>query len=431
MKESNAHVNGHAQCNTRSILLLFSALCLTMTGCLILYMYHMDQVVDLSVRITNNVKQFIKYDMPAFRNSFGLDSSMNGTLNNIASSSTVKSVVTSQHIKVTTKLVAATRKTITTGTKAQTITTTKTKPTTARLKVLTTPQAGRKDECVNCFNHNFNYVIDNPDICKQQDSSVPIEIIVFIFTTHARRQQRDTIRKTWISIAQKNQAPNIRYAFLLGGTKDESLSKAVIEENSSNHDIIKEDFVDTYQNLTYKTMMAYKWASTKCAHAQFVMKTDDDMYVNIPAVFHIIRTHKDALQTSVGGACHQTAWPIRDKGSKWFASKKSYPNAKYPGFCSGTGYVTSMNVATKVFEISPQVPFFHLEDVYVALCIKKLKYSLKGIGGFNSGRVKPDPCIYKSNKMVTSHELPPALIEQIWNGECKQATAAPSVTKKP
>lgn len=380
-----------SQLNTRGILLLFSALCVTMTGCLLIYMYHMNDVLDMSIKITNNVKQIINYDIPSIRKALDMS-------NNKSSSSTLPSDL---------------------------------KPTTGGAKHhITSPKivhkshstsSARPDDCKECFNHDFNYIIDNPDICKQQDVSVPIEVFVMIFTTHARRLQRDTIRRTWMSIAKNNTAPNIRYVFLLGGTADDSLSKSVIEENNLNHDIIKEDFVDAYQNLTYKTMMGYKWASTKCAHASFVMKTDDDMYLNIPALFYVINTHKDALQTSVGGACHLQAVPHRDSRSKWYASKQSYPNARYPGFCSGTGYVTSMNVVKKVYEISPHIPFFHLEDVYVALCIKKLKYSLKPVPGFNSGRVRPDPCVYKSNrKMVTSHELPPEMIERIWNGVCRK-----------
>ena len=387
MKNSNVPTHGRIQ-GKQSIQILFGALCLMMSGGVFYYTYH-----------TNNVTQLIKYDMPVVRKVLGLGSLYNRTLNNNILPLAVDKEMTDKHIAVTAQLT----------------------------KAKATLKATRLDECNNCFHHNYNYVIDNPDICKHHNKSVPIELLVSIFTTHARRLQRDTIRKTWISMARKNYSPYIRYAFLLGEIGDKALGKAVIEENNINHDIIKEDFVDTYQNLTYKTIMAYKWANSKRKHAQFVMKTYDDMYVNIPALLNIIKTHKYALQTAVGGACHRQASPIRDRRSKWYASIQSYPNSTYPGFCSGTGYVTSMNVATKVFEISSHVPFFHLEDVYVALCIKKLKYFLKTIEGFNSVRVKPDPCIYKNKTMVTSHELPPALIEQIWSGDCIHKTSIPTL----
>ena len=38
---------------------------------------------------------------------------------------------------------------------------------------------------------------------------------------------------------------------------------------------------DTYHNLTLKTVMGLKWTSIFCPQARFVMKTDDDIFVNL------------------------------------------------------------------------------------------------------------------------------------------------------
>lgn len=37
----------------------------------------------------------------------------------------------------------------------------------------------------------------------------------------------------------------------------------------------------------------------------------------------------------------------------------------YPIYLSGTGYVMSMDVATKLYNASLTTPVFHLEDVYL------------------------------------------------------------------
>ncbi|KAK3107791.1 hypothetical protein FSP39_022241 [Pinctada imbricata] len=276
----------------------------------------------------------------------------------------------------------------------------------------------RPDTCTSCFEHNFKYLIDNPNICDTSGGKQgKIDVIILIFTTHLRRGQRDTIRKTWVSDA-KNNTGNIRYAFLLGYTKNKDAQTAVEKENEEFHDIIQEDFVDAYLNLTYKTMMAFKWAVTKCAHARFVMKTDDDMYVNTKALLFVANQSEPLLQKNIGGACHKSAGPIRDRRSKWYASVESYPGKSYPGFCSGTGYVTSIAMARKVFDVSKDVPFFHLEDVFVALCVRKLNLSLLPIRGFNAGQVKPHGCNYKKNSMVTSHYMNPDLVKKIWALKC-------------
>ena len=284
----------------------------------------------------------------------------------------------------------------------------------------------RKDSCDTCFQHNFNYIIDNPDVCKLTPSMRAIDLLVIILTVHQNVKARNAIRETWLSYS-KNNTGNVRYVFLLGEVKDIAQREKVVTENSMYHDIIKEDFVDTYMNLTYKTVMGYKWAATKCKQARFVLKTDDDMFVNINNLLNIVKLHNDTLQTAIGGACNLKARPIRNKNSKWYASYTSYPNSHYPGFCSGTGYITSMSVVKKLYEISPSVPFFHLEDVYSALCIRKLGYTLKSIPGFNPGRPKLDPCIYKGTKLVTAHRISPTLLRIIWNRKCVQRQRRQSV----
>lgn len=275
----------------------------------------------------------------------------------------------------------------------------------------------RKLECSNCFKHNFNYVIEN-DICKSYDADEEIELLILITTTHKKIKARAALRSTWLSFTNKNTA-NIRYAFLLGETNDKRYKEDILREDDIYHDIIKEDFNDNYLNLTYKTIMGFKWAATKCAHAQFVMKTDDDMFVNIPNALKITRSvFGDILQTTVVGACSLHAKPIRNEKSKWFASVQSYPQSTYPGFCSGTGYITSMNVVRNIYQISPNVPFFHLEDVYVAMCLRKLNFKVQRVFGFNSGRPKLDPCIYKGNRLITAHQMTPIMLQVMWKRQC-------------
>ncbi|XP_045210108.2 beta-1,3-galactosyltransferase 1-like [Mercenaria mercenaria] len=276
----------------------------------------------------------------------------------------------------------------------------------------------RQYNCSSCFLHNFNYVIQNERICEQYSPNQTIDLIVLIMTTHKNIRARTALRSTWLSHTKNNTA-NVRYAFLLGETSDYRYKESVLQENSVYHDIIKEDFVDTYMNLTYKTIMGFKWAATKCMHASYVMKTDDDMFVNIPNVLKIFKgPNIEILQTTVVGACNAKARPIRNRKSKWFASEDSYPEKFYPGFCSGTGYVTSMHVANEVYKISPSVPFFHLEDVYVSLCIKVLGFKLQAMPGFNAGRPKMDPCLYKGEKLITAHQLTPVMLQLVWFRQC-------------
>ncbi|NXT92219.1 B3GT5 galactosyltransferase, partial [Anhinga rufa] len=65
--------------------------------------------------------------------------------------------------------------------------------------------------------------------------------------------------------------------------------------------------------------------------------------------------------------------PIRRRVSKWYVSREEYPRKTYPPFCSGTGYVLSTDIASQIYNVSESVSFIKLEDVFIGLCLAKLK----------------------------------------------------------
>ncbi|OWF50699.1 beta-1,3-galactosyltransferase 1-like [Mizuhopecten yessoensis] len=217
----------------------------------------------------------------------------------------------------------------------------------------------------------------------------------------------------------KNNTSNVRYVFLLGSQSKGKVNKETAGEFTKYKDMVQEDFIDTYNNLTLKTLMGFKWVSLYCSSAKFVMKTDDDMYVNVTNLLKTVRDHKKKLESSVGGSCKYVAYPVRDSRSKWYASINQYPRSKYPGYCSGTGYVTTMAVMQKVYEVSKHVPFFYLEDVYVSLCVERLGYTLTNLQGFSSVRWPLDSCVYKGTEMITSHGLSAQDMLTMFTSDCK------------
>jgi beta-1,3-galactosyltransferase 1 len=96
------------------------------------------------------------------------------------------------------------------------------------------------------------------------------------------------------------------------------LQKHVEEESNEFSDIIIEDFVDTYNNLTIKTLMLLKWVKNNCNSTGYVMKTDDDVYINVKnlAVF-VNRIPEADSQDILCGRLICSARPISDPTSKW------------------------------------------------------------------------------------------------------------------
>lgn len=253
------------------------------------------------------------------------------------------------------------------------------------------------------------------DICSTAEKQ--LDLFILIFSQQQNEDRRNAIRKTWISFTIQNTA-NVRYVFLLGEASSNEMHTSIVNESETYKDIIQEDFNDTYANLTYKSIMGFKWIVIYCANAKYVLKTDDDMFINIPNILHFLYSNGAVLTTTIVGACTHNSSPIRDKQSKWYASEMSYGEGLYPGYCSGTGYLTSFNVVKKIYLVSESVPFFHLEDIYVGICLFKIGGTVQNIQGFNTGRVQLDPCLYKGDTVFTSHRLTSEMLTAVWNEEC-------------
>lgn len=124
--------------------------------------------------------------------------------------------------------------------------------------------------------HNFSY-IHNPgySVCHNSNSSV--YVIVYVHSSPTNHQRRMVIRETW---STRTLFPDMRVVFMIGKSLDDKVMKAIEYENELYQDIVQEDFIDAYKNLTYKGIMALKWISIYCSQIKYVLKVDDDIVVN-------------------------------------------------------------------------------------------------------------------------------------------------------
>ena len=68
---------------------------------------------------------------------------------------------------------------------------------------------------------------------------------------------------------------------MLGCPEDGQKQEKLQEENKKHRDMVQGDFLDTYHNLSYKAIMGNLWVSEFCDQAEFVVKTDDDMFIDL------------------------------------------------------------------------------------------------------------------------------------------------------
>ncbi|XP_038049298.1 beta-1,3-galactosyltransferase 1-like [Patiria miniata] len=274
-----------------------------------------------------------------------------------------------------------------------------------------------KDTIVN--SHEYKLLINEPQACYDTAGS-PREVflLVFIATIHAHTEQRQAIRETWGS-PRDVRGKQIVTLFLLAQNKDAALQQQVEKESSKHHDLLQEDFQDTYKNLTLKTIMGMKWVSTHCRHASYVMKTDDDMYVSYD---NLVKHLTDATTLSTNyavGRLHKNIFPIRDPKSRWYMSKELYPGRMYPPYLSGAGYVVTGDLAGKIYQTSLKLQYLHIEDVFVGECLKSLNTMPKDNSQFTCwSNTEYSYC--DSHRMITMHNFSSSRMRKLWSDHQRQ-----------
>nr|XP_048278922.1 beta-1,3-galactosyltransferase 5-like [Myodes glareolus] len=243
-----------------------------------------------------------------------------------------------------------------------------------------------------------------PDIeCKQK----PPFLVLLVTLSHKQLAARMAIRKTW-GRETEVRGRHVKTLFLLGASDSTDEMNETAQEGKQHRDIIQRDFKDDYFNLTLKTMMGMEWVHHFCPQAAFVMKTDSDVFVNVGYLTDLL-LKKNKTCRFFTGYIKPNELPIRQKSSKWFVSKFEYPWEKYPPFCSGS------DVASKVYNVSESVPFLKLEDVFVRLCLAKLKIwreELHTKQTFFPGGLSFSVCRFR--KIVTCHYMTPQDLLTYW-----------------
>jgi hypothetical protein len=196
----------------------------------------------------------------------------------------------------------------------------------------------QNEEAIVVNKHNFDFIIKpDHDICDfkltqhhNRDNNENVtsrqapaaSVIVYVHSAPDNFGKRQSLRATW---SRRSMFPNVRIVFMMGLSKTDTDQHLIMLEAGLYGDIVQENFLDSYRNLTYKGIMAMKWLSLHCANVDFILKVDDDIVVNMFAlVRHLNALKSNRIEKKQTLMC--LVWTrmrvMRDKKSKWYLSKE-------------------------------------------------------------------------------------------------------------
>lgn len=206
---------------------------------------------------------------------------------------------------------------------------------------------------------NFTFLMNNLVVCNDSDP-----LLIAIVHSHPNNfLKRSTIRNTWGSVV----GFRFKLVFLVGISPNKRLQTSLEEENKLYRDLIQGNFVDAYRNLTYKHVMGLKWVNYFCPNSRYILKADDDVFINSPALLDYIS--KKLLPYSVKNLL--LCSPIfnsrvkRSSRSKWKVTFREYGFYMYPTYCEGFAIIYSPDVAFTLYAHAQSENYFWIDDVHI------------------------------------------------------------------
>lgn len=158
--------------------------------------------------------------------------------------------------------------------------------------------------------------------------------VIGIITTFGRKKNRDAIRKAWMqsgaALRKLEEEKGIVVRFVIGrsANRGDSLDREINDEHSQTNDFIILDDVEAPEERSKKIKFFFVRA-VESWDAEFYVKVNDDVYVNIDALGAKLSAHLDTPRIYMG--CMKSGEVFSDPTHKWhehdwwkFGDGKSY-----------------------------------------------------------------------------------------------------------
>ncbi|XP_022140642.1 probable beta-1,3-galactosyltransferase 2 isoform X2 [Momordica charantia] len=179
-------------------------------------------------------------------------------------------------------------------------------------------------------------------------------MVVGINTAFSSRKRRDSIRATWMPQGEKRrkleEEKGIIIRFVIGHstTSGGILDRAVEAEDKKHGDLLRLDHVEGYLELSAKTKI-YFTTAVALWDADFYVKVDDDVHVNIGTLGETLVRHQTKPRVYIG--CMKSGPVLSQRGVRYHEPeywKFGEAGNKYFRHATGQLYAISKDLATYI-----------------------------------------------------------------------------------
>lgn len=211
----------------------------------------------------------------------------------------------------------------------------------------------------------FYREVVNSSIIFHPFLSGKVNLILVVCSVLRNKERRDVIR-SFNSKYQKGISTKL--VFVLGKSFVINLDEIAMQEATFNGDMAICSSKESYTNITAKMMCVYRWLASISKSFSYMMKIDDDVYVNTPMLGHYLLSIKNC-SNFYGGYTYQGYVP---RTGRHAISNHIFSNKTFPKYCKGANYVISSDLFPKLMEAANKIKAFPVEDAYVGVLMHSI-----------------------------------------------------------
>ncbi|EER91307.1 probable beta-1,3-galactosyltransferase 2 [Sorghum bicolor] len=179
-------------------------------------------------------------------------------------------------------------------------------------------------------------------------------MVIGINTAFSSRKRRDSVRATWMPQGERRrkmeEEKGIIIRFVIGhsATPGGILDRAIDAEDRKHEDFMRLDHVEGYLELAAKTK-AYFVAAVSMWDAEYYIKVDDDVHVNIATLGNVLARHRSKPRAYIG--CMKSGPVLAQKGVRYHEPeywKFGEWGNKYFRHATGQLYAISKDLASYI-----------------------------------------------------------------------------------
>uniref|UniRef100_A0A0B6ZHE6 Hexosyltransferase n=1 Tax=Arion vulgaris TaxID=1028688 RepID=A0A0B6ZHE6_9EUPU len=213
--------------------------------------------------------------------------------------------------------------------------------------------------------HDYSYIHNPKDTCVKRKIDVVFAVSSVPENFENRMKTRQGLKGSYSFVTNNNAT----LLFFIGRSNHHNKSRrfqvGVNMEMRRFGDIVQEDFLDEYKNISLKSISVLKWVSVYCPQARYVIKSDDNVGIKPAYALESLTRHRQRFGNFILGKWNSMTSVQRKTDAKNYVSFKEYPHATFPPHFLGGAMGFPVSTAKLLYETTLRVQPIWLADVFI------------------------------------------------------------------